>query len=626
MKICIVSAEHSPFGGIGEALRRQAAVLASKHEVTLIDSIEPGEDLRRTSFAGPDHLRSAAALEAIERAYPGEGPDLLEVCDYRALGLVPLQARQAGHELLRGTTVAVRGSSPAELIALQDGRSMDPWERRVADLEREQFRLADLLFWAGGDILDLYRRYYRDVRLPQAMQVPRAFPPPPHPPQPLPREPGEPLRILYAGRLQRVKGVLELVDACLRLPHDDWKLTLIGADTTTGPFSRSMQMTLEAMCGGDSRVRIEEAVPREELHREFSRHHLLVVPSNLEFFGNVAVEAMAAGLPVLATPVGGMTGYVAPGVNGWLADDVGAVALGKALSALLDDPEEVERVRLSGEVFASFRDLTDPARALAAYEDLPLRPADPRPSPPSEEPLVTAVIPYYRGHRYVRAAVESLLAQSHRNLEVLIVNDGSFAVEDEVLDELAQDPRVRVVTQLNRSDLAARTLGIRLAEGEYLLMFDADNVLEPDFVSRALAVLRADPELAYVTPWLRFIDPEGEDLPDPVGYAPLGNAVLRDDEENWDGDTTALFPRRLLVELDPAFPELGPMHGDWYLYRRLREDGKFGAVIPERLVRYRVHPESMLKVHNEALHRHSWEEGRDLRRLERTRWTAEVEK
>jgi hypothetical protein len=200
LKICIVSAEHSEYGGIGAAL---AAVLESRHEVELIDPPEPSEDLRRTSFAGPDHLQSAAVLEAIERAYPDGGPDLLEVCDYRALGLVPLQARQAGHELLQRTTVAVRVSSPAEIIALHDRRSNQPWERRVAELEREQFRLADLLFWPGGDILDVYRRYYRDARLPPAVQMPRAYPVPPAPPQVSPRSAGEPLRLLYAGRLQR---------------------------------------------------------------------------------------------------------------------------------------------------------------------------------------------------------------------------------------------------------------------------------------------------------------------------------------------------------------------------------------------------------------------------------------
>ena len=227
---------------------------------------------------------------------------------------------------------------------------------------------------------------------------------------------------------------------------------------------------------------------------------------------------------------------------------------------------------------------------------------------------MTAVVPYYRAHRYVAEAVGSLLAQTHANLRVVIVNDGSFEAEDAVLEELELDLRVQVVHQLNRGDAIARNLGILLAEGEHLLMFDADNALEPEFVARALAMLRADPELAYVTCWLRFVGPDGEEL-DGRGYAPLGNRVVAGEEENWDGDTIALFPRRVLTGLSPTFDPEVSMHADWLLYRRLRARGEFGAVIPERLARYRVHPESLLRSHDERLHRRNWEEARDRRRV-----------
>ena len=626
VKICIVSSEHSPHGGIGATLRRQAALLGSRHEVTFIEDPEPGEAVGAVSYASEDHRRSAAVLERIEQVYGDEGPDLLEVCDYRAYGLVPLQARAAGHPSLRRTVVAVQLSSTAELLALHDGRSLLPGEERVADLEREQLRLADRLVWPGGDILGVYRRYYGDEALPPAVRIDRAFPVPAEPPRLPPLDPSRPLRILYAGRLQRLKGVIDLVEACLRLPADEWELTLIGADTPTAAMGQSVRLTIEAMCAGDPRVRIEEALPHEELQRRWAGHDLLVVPSRFEVCANVALEAMAAGLPVLSTPVGGQTAIVEPGVNGWLADGVGAEALGRVLRRLLEDREEVERVRASGEVFASFRRFTDPEPVIAAYEELVAEAAAERPAPVAtggEEPLVSAVIPYYRAHPYVEEAVGSLLAQTHRNLRVVLVNDGSFGPEDAVLDELGRDPRVQIVHQLNRGDAAARNLGLALAEGEYLLMFDADNVLEPEFVARALAMLRADPGLAFVTPWLQFVGPGGEEL-DGRGYAPLGNRVLHEDDENWDGDTIGLFRRRALEALEPTFDPAVAMHADWLLYRRLRAKGEYGAVIPELLARYRVHPDSLLRTHEERLHRRNWDEGRDRRRLEETRWTAEA--
>lgn len=627
MRICILSSEHSPHGGIGHAMRRQVEVLRERHEVTLIETaqLEPGSRCGELSFASEDHRRSAAALTAIEAAYGAEGPDLLEVCDYRAPGLVPLQARRAGHELLRGTTVAVRTSSTAELLALHDGRSAFPGERRVADLEREQLRLADWLIWPGGDILGVYRRYYGDLRLPEPARIGRPFPVPPAPPEPPPPDPARPLRILYAGRLQRLKGVLDLVEACLRLPRDDWELTLIGADTETAPMRQSVRLTIEAMCAGDPRVQIEDALPHAELQRRWARHDLLVVPSTFEVCSNVALEAMRAGLPVLATPVGGQTDLIEPGVNGWLAEGVGVGAIARALARLLEERDEVERVRRSGEVFERFLRFTDPEAVLDAYDGLvAARPALPAPGGGSSgKPQVTAVVPYYRDHRYVGEAVASLLAQTHRDLDVLVVDDGSFAPEDAVLDQLERDPRVRVVHQLNAGDGPARNLGIGLAEAEYLLMFDADNVLEPEFVARAIEMLRREPELAYVTCWLRFVGWDGAELSG-RGYAALGNRVLGDEEQNWDGDTTSLFPRRTLARLDPPFDPRAGIHSDWHLYRRLRARGQHGAVIPEPLCRYRVHAGSLLRAHVGELHLRGWEEGRDWRRLEQTQWTGEV--
>lgn len=623
MRICIVSAEHSPYGGIGNALRLQAELLSAHHEVTLIERPEPSEALARMSFAGEDHLRSAAVLEAIEAAYAGgEGPDVLEVCDYRALGLVPLQARAARHRLLRKTRVAVRTSATAELVALHDGRSMLPGERRAAELEREQFRLADRLFWPGGDVLDLYRRYYGDELLPLPVRTGRPYPVPAHPPRVESR--GGPLRILYAGRLQRLKGVLDLVEACLGLPDDDWELTMIGADTETAAMGQSMRLTIEAMCEGDPRVQIEDPVPHEELQRRFADHDLLVSASTFEVCANVVLEAMGAGLPVLATPVGAQTEAIEPGVSGWLTEGTGTVALRSALTRLLADRAEVERVRTSGEVFAAFSRFTDVAPLLAAYESLgePAETASPVPVAGAGEPSVTAVLPYFRAHLYIEEAVDSILAQTHRNLDVVIVNDGSFEPEDAVLDRLAADPRVQVVNQLNRGDLTARNLGLSLARGDYLLMFDADNVLEPEFVARALAMFGERPELAYVTCWLRFVDAEGNEL-DGGGYAPLGNRVLSEEGENWDGDTSALLPRRVLDLLQPPLAADGPMQGDWLLYRRLRALEEYGAVIPERLVRYRVLPQSLLRGLDEELHARAWAEGKDWRKLAAVRWTGQ---
>ncbi|MGA8746784.1 MAG: glycosyltransferase [Solirubrobacterales bacterium] len=563
-------------------------------------------------------------MAAIEGAYGNSGgPDYLEVSDYRGHGLVPLQARRAGHPLLRKTLVGVRLASTTELICLHDAVSNEEM-RYTADLEREQFRLADRVLWRGGDTLSLYRRYYSTPSLPQAVLIRPPLRLPKAPPRVTRRDPNEPLRLLYVGRLQQFKRPLDLVEACLRLPRDDWQLTLIGGDTQTAPTEQSMRATIETVCDGDPRIRIEGQLSYGEVQRRWDQHDLLVVSSAFEVWGNAATEAMRNGLPILATPVGGLAEIVEHGVTGWHTEGLGPKALGRALADLLEHREEIEEVRSSGAIFERLRKLTDNGQTLGAYESMisSARVGESGRAQPLKEPSVTGVVPYHRARAHIEEAVRSLLQQSHRNLDVVIVNDGSFQEEDRILDRIAADPRVSVITQLNQGESAARNLGARVAGGEFVVMLDADNLLEPEFVSRALGVLRREPGLAYVTSWLEFIDRDGE--PMSAGYAPLGNSVIREDSANWDGDTIAVLPRRLFTELGYGFEVNSVIQCDWELYRTLRADGRFGAVIPEQLAKYRVHGDSLMRSLGEATHSRSWTEARARLRMAETTWTAEM--
>ena len=325
---------------------------------------------------------------------------------------------------------------------------------------------------------------------------------------------------------------------------------------------------------------------------------------------------MAIGMPVLATPVGGLTEIVEPGVSGWLAGDTGPAAIRDALRSAIQGREGLERMCRSRSPADRSRRLADPERILERYDQLledgrgERKPG--RPPRPAEAPLVTGIVPYYHRADHVEAAVDSLLAQTHAAIEVIVVNDGSFEEADEVLLDLARDPRVRLVTQLNEGEAAARNLGACLAGGEYLVMLDADNVLEPNFVERALSVLRAEPDLVYVSCWLRFIGPDGSPLSDPTGYAPLGNRVYRGSDRNLDGDSLAMLPRRVFTELGYGYGREIAAHPDWHFYRVLREAGLFGAVIPERLARYRVLADSLLRTYDENMNRRSTEELQDL--------------
>jgi GT2 family glycosyltransferase len=647
LRVCLIAPPDGP-GERGVAcFERLAELLAGDHEVTLIRVRDPGgqpseeweeglpyrvvqaaprPEMARTVFAGRGHRLSAAVMEAIEAAFGGDGPDYVEVADRHALGLVPLMARRCANPLLERTLFGVRLLGSVELEALHDGALGEPDTRLLGELEREQLRLADRLIWPGGDALELYRRYYRGP-LPEGVRIGQPLGPGGEAAPPVARDREGPLRILYVGGLRRCDGALGLAEACLRLPLDDWRLTLAGEDTQTAPAGQSVELTLGEMFGEDPRLTIAGPLAGEELERAFAAHDLLVVPPTFAVWPEIALEGMRAGLPILATPIGGLPEILGDGEAGWLTAGLDPGEIRRSLLRLIEDRDEVERVRRSGGPRERFHQLVDQQPVEAAYGRL-LESAR-APAPPvarsrgGEEPLVSGVVTYFRGSPFVEEAVRSLLDQTHDRVEAIVINDGSFEGADEVLDRIAVDPRVRLVTQLNRGETSARNLGARLARGEYVVMLDADNVLEPQFVARALEAFARESELAYVSCWLRFIGPDGSLVADPAGYAALGNGVVSDDTNNWDGDTLALLPRRIFTEHGLGFDPAAVIYSDWELYRALREAGRYGVVIPERLARYRVLPSSLQRAHGKDMHRRGWEEARERRILRATRWTAE---
>jgi glycosyltransferase involved in cell wall biosynthesis len=622
MRICLVSPGASePVHA--RAVAAIAELLADAHEVEVVaPPAEWSEEVRAQTFSCEDHRRSAGVMEAIRDRYGDAGPDYLEVGDCSPLGFVALQAKGSGDPLLARTLIGLRVCPGTELRALHDGQLDEPENLHLAELERWILREADCLVWPGGDALGLYRRYYAGIELPPDERVSLPLPTGAAPVQAgAPRADG-PLRLLYLGELLRSRGVLDLLEACLALPGDEWELTIAGADTRTATMGQSVRENLEAMADGDPRVQLREAPDSDEQQRLLAMADVLVAPGWIDTAREQALAALAAGVPVLATPTGAIGELVGEG-SGWLAADVGAPALTDALAALLADPGEVSRIRAAGGIGERLRRLADPAPVLAGYAALAERAAAlPEPPPTDHPPRVTGVVPYFNAAPYVRGAVASLLAQTHQELEVLVVNDGSFGPDDEVLAELERDPRVTVVTQANSGEAAARNLAALLARGEYLVMLDADNLLEPTFVERALAAFRSRPELPYVTCWLRMIDAEGADMPPEHGYAPLGNGVVEGDSRNWDGDTLAVLPRRLFVEEGFRYGPGGSMHSDWELYRWLRQEGRFGAVVPERLARYRIVPNSLLRGHGAELQERGWMESVGRNRSRRVRWIA----
>ncbi len=101
--------------------------------------------------------------------------------------------------------------------------------------------------------------------------------------------------------------------------------------------------------------------------------------------------------------------------------------------------------------------------------------------------LVSIIIPCYNYGKYLEQAVLSAVKQTHKNIEVIIINDGSIDNTKEVAAELVKRfPVVRYYGQQNRGIITTRNRGVSLAKGQYLIQLDADDWLHPKYVEKTL--------------------------------------------------------------------------------------------------------------------------------------------
>lgn len=107
-------------------------------------------------------------------------------------------------------------------------------------------------------------------------------------------------------------------------------------------------------------------------------------------------------------------------------------------------------------------------------------------------PAVSIIVPAYNSERFINACVDSLLAQTCRDVEIIVIDDGSVDSTPEKLKKYIGNERVRVITQMNRGVSAARNAGVAIARGEFVSFVDSDDVMHPDYIEKCLCLARSD--------------------------------------------------------------------------------------------------------------------------------------
>lgn len=209
-----------------------------------------------------------------------------------------------------------------------------------------------------------------------------------------------------------------------------------------------------------------------------------------------------------------------------------------------------------------------------------------------DRPRVTVVLPVCDGERYLAEALESVLAQSYRDFECLVIDDGSRDGTWSILADFeAKDPRVRVVSRENRGLIDTLNEALDLARGEILVRMDADDVALSGRIEAQVAYLDANPDCVAVGCRATMVDPDGWPI------TAIWNETTHEelDEKLRRGRCSVPHPgsafRRDLAREVGGYRKEFPAAEDVDFFLRLGEHGRL-ANLPEVFLLYRVHPGS----------------------------------
>jgi len=201
-------------------------------------------------------------------------------------------------------------------------------------------------------------------------------------------------------------------------------------------------------------------------------------------------------------------------------------------------------------------------------------------------PRVSVIMPVFDAGPFVTEALDSVAAQTYRDFEVVIVDDGSTESRTlAALDRVRSRPGVTVLRTENHGPAAARNLAIERARGSYVLPLDADDYLAPAFLARTVPVLDADPGVGVVYTWVGLVGSHH-------GVWRTGGFTLHELLTRCTIHVASLYRREIWTDVGGYDGRFVESCEDWDFWLGAAARGWTGHGVPEVLAYYRRTPAS----------------------------------
>ncbi|MBU1047346.1 MAG: glycosyltransferase [Candidatus Omnitrophica bacterium] len=205
-----------------------------------------------------------------------------------------------------------------------------------------------------------------------------------------------------------------------------------------------------------------------------------------------------------------------------------------------------------------------------------------------EEPLISVIVPTYNRAHFLKEAIESVLAQTYKNLEIIIVDDGSTDNTSKLVEKFT-DKRIIYLHQDNKGVSVARNRGIQRAKGEYISFLDSDDIWLPQKLQKQLEVFktsRFNPGVVYTG--IQYMDHNGNPKKQKKLSKYRGNIFNKLLRKNIAGIGSTMLVKRECFDKCGLFDENLPSREDLDILIRISQ---YFAVdyVPEFLTLERIH-------------------------------------
>ena len=629
MKYWILTTEYPPAhgGGISTYCFFSAQMLAAKgYAVSVFVNDDSKADLEITGSPGIRVIRFNSNRDQLEQslgytarlsyAFAGvirklieeEGkPDCIESQDYLGIAYYITQFKHAGYSFLAGVPIVLTLHSPAFVYLAYNRvpvyRFPDFW---TCEMEKQTIAAADALISPTDYMLDEIKKHMALPAIPTAT-ISNPFKPPYAAHAGFVRN-----KIVYYGKLSPQKGSFELLEYFKKLWDTGFTHALHiigGTGIVFHPEMKTMGQLVKEWYGSyitRNLLQLHGKIDPIAIENELQDAHLVIVPSIVDNMPYVVMEAMALGKIVLASVQGGQSEMLEEGVSGFLFDhrqpDSFASQLTKILSLINEDVQRIGAAACQrAKQLYSFDNVFMQKNNFLTAIQINKTGSNHFPFLQQEKTqqcvelaaaplLLSVVIPFYNMGEYIDECVLSIKNATYKNIELLIINDGSTdAASIKKLEQLAAQENITVVHRENCGLADTRNYGAAMARGEFLAFLDADDKVAPDYYEKAIAALVKNDNVFFVGAWTQYFENSKVVWPT---FTPQPPYVLAHNPVNSSG---LVYKRAAFLSGGLNDKKVGYGLEDYDSVIQMMSKGFNGIVLPEKLFYYRVRSGSMFR-------------------------------